>query len=150
MKKVLLVVMAIMSLQAIAQKPKSGQKGERKNMIMKLSAEETATLQTKRMTLYLDLNKEQQNKIQALNLEKAKKRKAMMAERKKKRENGTTQKPSKEERYAKELDRLDRMIAEKAKMKTILNKEQFEKWEKAKMRMAMKHKQKKQNSKKRT
>lgn len=148
MKKVLLVALAFIGLQVAAQEHKGENRRHHNKMMTNLSAEEIATLKTKKMTLLLDLNEAQQNKILEINLEKATKRKAMVANRKAQKENGSAQKPTEKERYAREIAKLDRMIAEKAQMKTILNKTQYEKWEQAKMRMAFHGKHKKQGSKK--
>ncbi len=63
-----------------------------------------------------------------------------METRKKMREDGKEQQPSKEDRFNRANRQLDSRIALKAKMKDILNKEQFEKWEKSN---AMKGKQRK-------
>ncbi|MGB5497437.1 MAG: hypothetical protein WBM77_00750, partial [Maribacter sp.] len=78
MKKVIVLVALMAGFTAMAQKGERGHKGDYKNM----SVEQMATLQTKKMTLDLDLTEVQQSKIQALNLENAKKRKAKMEERK--------------------------------------------------------------------
>jgi hypothetical protein len=145
MKKIILIAIAFIGLQATAQgqkKQSQNNKGNHQKM-MNLSAEEMATLQTKKMTLILDLDASQQNEIKKINLENATKRKAIMAERKAKKESGEAQKPTQEQRYAMANARLDHMIATKAKMKKILNKEQFEKWEKAQKRMATKRNHKK-------
>ena len=150
MKKIFLIALALISLQAIAQEPKKEGRKNHNKMMMNLSAEEAATLQTKKMTLHLDLDESQQAKIKNINLQNATKRKAMMAVRKAKKESGSAQKPTQEERYAMANAKLDHKIAMKAKMKDILNKEQYAKWEKAKMQMAMKGKNKKRNSKRGT
>ena len=64
MKKILIIALALVSLQAIAQEKKGKQnKGERGQEMMNLSAEDIATNQTKKMTLFLDLNKSQQEKF---------------------------------------------------------------------------------------
>ena len=143
MRKILILALAMFALQATAQQHnKKGNKGERANKMMNLSAEEIATLQTKKMTLFLDLNESQQVKIQKINLENATKRKSMMEARKAQKENGEFKKPSQEERLKMANDKLDHKIAMKAKMKDILNDEQYAKWEKVQARMAMKRKDK--------
>jgi len=151
MKKLIIIAVAFLALQATAQ----GQKKERVNKqekhqkMMNLSAEEMATLQTKKMTLHLDLSESQQAEIQKLNLENATKRKAMMEARKAKKESGNTEKPSKEERLKMINAKLDHQIANKAKMKEILNEEQYAKWEKSQAkRMHKSKKHKKEHSKK--
>ena len=150
MKKILIIAVALLALQATAQEQKKEQrnKGERSHKMMNLSAEEAATLQTKKMTLHLDLNESQQKEINKINLENATKRKAMMAERKAKKESDEMQKPTQEQRLKMEHAKLDHKIAMKAKMKNILNEEQFAKWEKAQMRMGNKGKHKKRGMKK--
>lgn len=126
MKNVILALALIAGMTVMAQKGE----GHQRQAMKDLTPEQMATLQTKKMTLALDLNKEQQTKIQLMNLENAKLRKAKMEERKTKKEDGETKKPSSEERYAMQNERLDKMIAHKAEMKKILSQEQYEKWEK--------------------
>lgn len=144
MKRLALLAVAFLALQATAQERQKGhQNKERAQKMMNLSAEEMATLQTKKMTLHLDLTEAQQAKIQKLNLENATKRKAMMEARKAKKESGNAEKPSKDERLAMMNTRLDHQIAMKAKMKDILNAEQYAKWEKAQARKMHKNKHRK-------
>ncbi|MCF7560587.1 hypothetical protein L3X39_08050 [Sabulilitoribacter multivorans] len=151
MKKLIVIAIALISIKGIAQdeKKKAPNQHERSQKMANLTAEEIATLQTKKMTLHLDLNESQQAKIQKINLDNATKRKAMMEERKAKKESGEFKKPTTEERYKMENAKLDHQIAMKAKMKEILNEEQYAKWEKSQMRMAKKGKEKKEGMKKR-
>lgn len=151
MKRLIIIALALISIQGIAQEKKERQnREERTHRMSNLTPEEAANLQTKKMTLHLDLNATQQKEIYAINLENATKRKEMMATFKAKKESGNIEKPTKEERLAMENAKLDHKIATKSKMKSILNKEQFEKWEKAQEKM---HKRaagmKKQDGKKR-
>lgn len=144
MKKLIIIALALFALQVTAQEKKERyNKKERANKMMNLSAEDMATLQTKKMTLHLDLNESQQAKIKDINLENATKRKAMMEARKAKKESGDAKKPTQEQRLKMANARLDHKIAMKAKMKNILNEEQYAKWEKSQARMAMKGKNKK-------
>ncbi len=133
MKKLVIIAVAFLALQATAQQQNKERpnRQERNQKMMNLSAEEMATLRTKKMTLYLDLNESQQAKIHKLNLENATKRKAMMEARKARKGSGNAEKPSKEERLKMMNAKLDHQIAMKAKMKDILNEEQYAKWEKA-------------------
>ena len=141
LKKLILIAVAFLALQATAQEKRKGDRSnnERGQKMMNLSADEMATLQTKKMTLHLDLNESQQAKIHEINLENAKvrkaymeKRKANMQARKAKKESGeTTEKPSKDERLKMMNKKLDHQIATKQKMKDILNEEQYAKWEKS-------------------
>jgi len=127
MKKLALVVVLISGITLSAQR----HQGDRGTM-QDLSPQEIATLQTKKMTLALDLDQKQQTEVQSLFLTNATERKNKMDERKSKKEDGN--RPSKEERYAMQNERLDHMIAQKASMKKILNEAQFEKWEKMQLR----------------
>lgn len=126
MKKVIVLLLCMVGLTAMAQKGENGYRGGKKD----LTPEQMATLQTKKMTLALDLTQEQQTTIQAMNLEKAKMRKAKMETRKAAKERVEAKKPTAEERYAMQNKRLDQMIAHKAEMKNILSEEQYERWEK--------------------
>jgi len=124
MKKIITLVMILAGMTGMAQE-KDGPKG-----IRNLTPEQMATLQTKKMTLALDLSKTQQEQMQALNIEKATARKEEMEKRKAAKEDGERKKPTSEERYAMQNARLDRMIADKAKVKKILSDQQYVKWEK--------------------
>ncbi|WJJ96307.1 hypothetical protein [Algibacter luteus] len=149
MKKILIIAVALLALQVTAQQQNKerGNRGERANKMMNLSAEEIATLQTKKMTLHLDLTESQQKEVMKINLDNATKRKEMMAARKAKKESGEAKKPTDEERYKMANAKLDHKIAMKAKMKKILNDEQYAKWEKSQMRQAKKGKDKKKGMK---
>lgn len=115
MKKLVLIAIALISLQAVAQ-------NQDKKQMDTFSPEEMATIQTKKMTLLLDLNESQQMAIQKINLENAIARKARMEAR-------NSEKPSPENRAESVNTRLDQRIAMNAKMKKILNDEQYAKWE---------------------
>ncbi|PKQ45209.1 hypothetical protein [Confluentibacter flavum] len=136
MKKALLILIALISIEAIAQQRM--ERPDRKEMAQNMSAltpEESAELQTKRMTLRLDLNQSQQQEIYKINLENANKRKDMMTARKAKRASGDMERPSKEELLKMTNERLDHQIATKAKMKLLLDAEQYTKWEKGQSEM---------------
>lgn len=120
MKNVILILVALISLNGFAQK-RGGEK---------LNPEQMATLQTKKMTLDLDLNESQQTKVYQLNLENATNRQAKRDEAKALRVNSEREKPTSEEQYAMQTAMLDHQIAQKEKMEAILNKDQFAKWEK--------------------
>ena len=149
MKKLIIIALAFIGLQATAQNKQGGPRNQdRGEKMMNLTAEEIATLQTKKMILSLDLDQGQQDKVYKINLENATQRKAMMEERKAKKEAGTVEKPSKEERLKMMNDRLDHKIEEKAKMKKILNDEQYAKWVKSQEKKDHKKSDKKNNNKK--
>ncbi|MEJ1224102.1 hypothetical protein [Sediminicola sp. 1XM1-17] len=132
MKKVILVGLLMIGFIGLAQNERREHR-QRENL-KDLSPEQMATLQTKRMTLALDLTATQQKQMQDFNLEEATSRMARMNEMKVKRESGEVTKPTSEERYAMHTARLDQRIAQKSQMKQLLSKEQFEKWEKMQQR----------------
>lgn len=137
MKRLLIVAIALISIQGIAQQERKERFNheDRPHRMSNLTPEEAATLQTKKMALHLDLNESQQKQIHKLNLENAIARKDMMEKIKAKKESGNMEQPSKEERLKMMNAKLDHQIAMKAKMKTILSKEQYEKWETAQEKM---------------
>lgn len=133
MKKLLLIAIALVTVNTPAQELKKERQHrgehERVKQFKDFSPEEIATLQTKKLVLALDLIETQQKQIQALHLEQAKARRTAMEARKKLREEGKDEQPSKEDRFKRANEQLDSRIALKTKMKNILNKEQFDKWE---------------------
>ncbi|GGD54419.1 hypothetical protein [Muriicola marianensis] len=128
MKKIMIAMLVIASYSAVAQE---GHKHGPRHSEDPLTPEQVATLKTKRMTLALDLSKAQQEEVQKLHLENARLRKEKMEARKEERDDRSRKDLSSDERFSRESERLDHMIASKEKMKKILNEEQFEKWEKA-------------------
>lgn len=134
MKKLFVLALLIVSGSMLAQKPmhhETKKQHHKKEFIKDLSAEQLATLKTKKMTLALDLNKDQQNKMYTLNLDQAKNRKQKIEARKKAMEKADGQKPelSSEEKFNRMNSQLDKKIALKNKAKSILTEEQFQKWE---------------------
>lgn len=133
MKKIVLILIALVSLQVSAQ----GEKEQRKKMDKKeyaarmndFTPEEMAQLQTKQMTLDLDLTEAQQKQIMAINVENAKMKKSLMEERQKRMANKDVKEPSKDERLKMKNNILDYKIEMKKKMSEILDKEQFKKWD---------------------
>lgn len=93
----------------------------------KLSAEQRNQLQLKKMTLELDLTAAQQKEMAALIAEQSSKREAKMAEMKANKE--AKKQLTANEKFELKNKMLDEKIEHKAKMKKILSKEQFEKWE---------------------
>ena len=132
MKTIIATIMVLVSVTTMAQDGEN-HKGKRMAM-MDMTPEQMATIQTKRMTLALDLTNSQQEQIQTLNLENAKLRKTKMEEWKAKKESGEVKKPTSEERFAMHNARLDHQIAQQEKMKQILDEDQYAKWK------AMRHK----------
>ena len=101
------------------------QRGPGHERMKDMSPEQIAILETKKMTLALDLNEKQQQQIQEIHLEKAIERQAHREERE-----DRDSKPDADERFQMMNERLDKQIAVKDQMKDILSNEQFEKWEK--------------------
>ena len=138
MKRLIVIAIALISMQGIAQqqgnaRSNNSEKAQRMN---DLTPEEMADLKTKKMTLNLDLNAAQQKEVYKLNLENATQKKTMMETYRAKKASGTMEKPSKEDRLKMTNAKLDRQIAMKGKMKSILNAQQFEKWEKLQQNMS--------------
>ena|SRR5690554_1090445 len=130
MKNLVLVIALMMGLSAMAQK--TGQEKRHKGDMKSMNSEQMATLQTKRMTLALDLTDAQQKQIQSLNLENATKRAEKMKAMKAKKESGELKEITSEDHYAMKSAMLDHQIAQKEKIRNILSAEQYAKWEKIK------------------
>jgi len=148
MKKLVLVALALFALQVTAQDKKEDKKELRKERMERfknIKPEEMAKLQTKKMTLALDLTEAQEKKVEALNIKNAKIRKA---EFKKRKTLGKSNKNiSQVEKLRRANSKLDAKIATKRAMKKILTPEQYEKYSKTakkrklrKKRGKMKHK----------
>jgi hypothetical protein len=147
MKYILKILVLLFSLSVVAQQPprqmdsESGKRHNNRMQAMKaLTPEQEATLWTKKMTLELDLNQNQQGQIYALILRKTKKVKLRM-------ENKPKERPNKEEIYNMHISRLDEAIAMKENLKKILNDEQFAQWELMKNKRSSKAKDRKKRSK---
>lgn len=141
MKKLIIIMLALISTASYAQKDKSERGHHKKEMRQKgsdLSPEQRAELSTKKMTLHLDLNEAQQKDLYAIELEQAKLKKERF-------ESKTDKQELKEsERFEMKTKRLDNQIAFKKKMKSILSEDQYSKWEKGRYskRKGMKGKKK--------
>ncbi|MFD2099599.1 hypothetical protein [Flagellimonas iocasae] len=144
MKRLVVAMALLVSLGALAQE----QQGHRmrKGPKMDMTAEQMATLQTKQMTLALDLTKAQQQKVMTINLDVAQQRKAKWEEMKAMRESGEWKRPTPEERFDMENARLDHQIAHQEKMKEVLNDEQYQTWKKLRFAKAHHGKKKMQES----
>lgn len=129
MKKIVVVLVLLTTTLSFAQERQRGER-PRQNYFEDLSAEQIATLHTKKMALALDLTNDQVKKVQKINLENAEQRKAHIAERKANRENADAKRPTAEERYEFENARLDRQLAVQKQMQDILSDEQYQKWKK--------------------
>ncbi|SDI39827.1 hypothetical protein [Winogradskyella thalassocola] len=149
MKKLLVIALALFTLNGMAQeKDKRSDRKDRSERRMEMTPSDIADLKSKKLTLKLDLTEAQQKEVHALLLSEAKaneglrkKRTAVEGEKK--------EKPSKEEFIKMQNLRLDQQIEMKREMKTILNAEQYAKFEKMKPREHKKrgHRNKKQDQK---
>lgn len=135
MKRLVILALALITFQANAQDNKKEKRQENKKERLEqrqnLDPQDMAQLQTKKMTLHLDLTEAQQQKVMALNLENAKKRKENFDKRLAEKDNKERVKPTKEEKLERMNAKLDAKIAAKKKMKAILTAEQYTKWEKS-------------------
>lgn len=140
MKKLMMIAVLFASVTMIAQRgPRQGNDRMGKD----LTAEQIATLQTKKMTLELALDNSQSDKIYKVVLAQAKDRKAMMEARKSKDDKPEL---TKEQRYAQTNERLDKRIAFQKEMKSILTEEQFKKFEKTTAKRGQKGKRSKRGN----
>lgn len=118
----------------------------RQHAMKDLSPEQIATLQTKKMTLALDLSEAQQTKMKSLLASNAAARKAKMEAHKAQKE--SKEKMTSQEKYALQNERLDHKIAQKQEMKALLTEAQYTKWEKMQHRKGKHRKGKKKEGKK--
>ena len=141
MKTILVIMIATITLGVSAQNDRpehSKQKKHDREMMKDLSPEELSELKTKKMTLHLDLNETQQSQIKALILEEVTLKQKRRSEREALINSEGGSKPSKEERLQMMNEELDRKIELKENMRSILNDEQFEKWEQMQMKRTKK------------
>jgi hypothetical protein len=129
MKKLLIIAIALVTIQVTAQDQKKEMRKAKMEKANDMTPEEMVQLQTKRMTLQLDLTEAQQAQVEKILIEDAKARKEKIENFKAKKESSDSDKPTKEERIKMMNERLDHQIAMKKKMKAILNDEQYKKWE---------------------
>ena len=127
MKKLASILILAFAFTVTVQAQKKGKQNERGP---KLTMEQYADLAVKKMNLGLDLSEKQQNQIKPLIHAQAVARKVAMESRKENR--ATNKKPSADEIYVMRSAQLDNQIAFKNKLRNILNKEQFEKFEQMK------------------
>jgi len=139
MKNILYALAILFTINLAAQEnsehgERGGKKKAQKEFLQSLTPEQMATLQTKKLTLALDLSEQQQEHVLALQTKAATERKAKMEARKAKKEKG--EKPTDEERYQMMNERMDAKIAFKKSMKEILTTAQYERWEKMQAKRA--------------
>lgn len=120
-KLIITAIVALFITSAFAQKP------QRKGSNMDdMTPAQMAELETKRMTLNLDLTEAQQKKVYDINLENAERRIERRKELQAQRNDGV--KPSEEEFLKRKNERLDFQIEHQNKLKKVLNEKQYETW----------------------
>ena len=145
MKKVIIAALLLVGTATFAQQ--ENKKNSKREQVENLTPEQRNQLHLKRMTLDLGLNESQQKEMRKIIAEQSVKREAAMAERKANQEKDV--KPTADQRFAKKNQMLDDEIATNAKVKKILNPDQFDKWKKKneKNRAKMKHMMQKKGKK---
>lgn len=141
MKKITLIMVLTLGVLTIsAQESQKNSKDvkhrihKKKGMhrMAKFTPEQRAILQTKKMTLVLNLSEDQQSKIEKLNLDNAKLFQQKIEERKAKKE--ADKKLTSDEKFAMVNERLDHQIAQKKALGKILSKDQYALWNKMRSR----------------
>lgn len=125
MKKVILtlVVTVFLTASSFAQK-----RQHKKGSHTDFTPEQKVSLMVKKMALSLDLTTSQQQKLKPILLDANRQREAAKKEHKANKEAG--KKLSNDEKYSLMNQMLDKKLAFQAKMKKVLNDEQFAKWKK--------------------
>ena len=119
MKYLFTVLLTAMSLFSFAQKSSM-------HSMKDFTPEQIAELQTKKMTLALDLNATQQKKVYDLNKKMAAEGKAKMMKMRNLKQQGTPL--TAEQRFEMQKNMLDMQIKRQNEMKAILTKEQYAQW----------------------
>ena len=134
MKKLLVVALALFTLNGMAQeKDQTSHRKDRSELRKDMTPNDIADLKSKKLTLKLDLTDAQQKKVHAIFLKEAKANETLKQKHKTSK-GEKREKPSKEEFLKMQNARLDQQIEIKREMKTILNKEQYAKFEQMKPR----------------
>lgn len=124
MKYLFSLLFAGISLIAFAQNSGNNMRQNRNDF----TPEQNAILQTKKMTLALDLNATQQNQILAIKKKQAVERKKKMDKHLAMKESGT--KLTSDERFKMKNDMMDAQLEHQKEMKKILNEDQYLRWKK--------------------
>lgn len=123
MKKLSVIVILIASITFTAEAQDRPMKRK-----PNFTTEQKAALAVKKMTLSLDLTAKQQQEVRPFLVAQIQERERAMKQRMEARKKG--KRPSKDEVFAMLNKRLDHQIAFKNRMKNILDKKQFETFEK--------------------
>lgn len=129
MKKIIVLIALMVMTVTQAQEGRQGQRGER---MKDVSPQEMATVQSKKLTLALDLSDQQEKDVYQILFKQAEKRKANKLSRE------DREKLTDEQKKEARLKMLDEKIAVKRSMKKILNNDQYAEWEKMMQQRAKK------------
>ena len=136
MKPFILVAFIFIGMMSFAQPSKRGHDmSPPMDKMANMSAENIATLMSKKMTLQLDLSENQQAEIYELILETTVKKRAQRANR-------PEGKPSKEQHFEMQNKMLDDKIAFNKSIKAILNDAQYNLWKQQTQKKKKKKKKK--------
>tara|TARA_R100000935_G_C2819306_1_gene158921 strand:+ start:1105 stop:1542 length:438 start_codon:yes stop_codon:yes gene_type:complete len=143
MKKIILILTLMLSISAFAQEKKQERKQVHKMDRVEMTADEMATLRTKRMALKLDLTTAQQASLKTLFTEQASYQKTMQAQHREMKKDTAAMRKN---RFAMKNSRLDHQKEMQDKIRAILTPEQYETWkataDRSGKKMKMKHKNK--------
>ena len=124
MKKIASLLILVFAFALSSQ----AQKREKRMQKEQMTAAQQATLAVKKMTLALELSDAQQRKVKPLVSAQIADRRAQFEKMKKLRE--AKKKPTSDERFKHQNERLDKEIAFQKEMNSILSKDQYEKFQK--------------------
>ena len=122
MKKWILACLLLAGLSAAAQH--MPREGRGRQHMQEFSADEMATLQSKQMTLALDLSSNQQRQLQTLLSKRIQQRHLARQAR----EKDSTAMADPQKRYQLMNERLDSEIAFRQELKKILSEPQYDQW----------------------
>ena len=131
MKKVMILCLFALSMGATAQRSPHQRKGHPQHHT-ELTAEQHALIQSKKMTLALDLSDQQQEQLASLLGRQMSRRQAIRDEMKGRDDSDEQATP--EARFERMNQRLDMQIAFQRELQEILSESQFEQWKNLKSR----------------
>jgi ABC-type phosphate/phosphonate transport system substrate-binding protein len=121
MKKVMIIFMALITFAITAQNTNADKNQARNETRDNFTPEQKAELKAKKMTLTLDLNDSQQQKVKQVFLDMSKNKPAR----------SNMKDMTDQQKFDAKSAMLDRRIAMKKQMKEILTEQQMIKWEKS-------------------
>ncbi len=135
MKNLIVIVIALCSLNATGQGEKQRMRNHRAKMDLQkdMTPADIASIKTKKLTLRLDLTERQADEVYTVLLEKSETTKEYR-EAHKPKDSPTSHDLSKDELLKRQNHRLDQQIDTMRKMKAILTTEQYETFKKHKPR----------------